>query len=299
MEESGNTEVSEGQEGAAFEVPPVNIDDTQPLPRPVALEPLDAPVAEFVVPPELMDESSLPDPFDDEVEVGTEPPPLEVAESSLSELRDEMSELAVRLDEQAQELMVANRRAVLSSALFMILVAIYMVWAGAQMKVAFRPEQVADEATGIAKEAIPQAAEALHLMLEDGAVDIAEMFGDDLVSAVPLYRESLVRDLDPAMGALSELLVQRLYKEILETSTTAYGESGEGIERSRILDSMLNDLDLRLSKILEEQIAINRVATILDMPTAANHALLTRETGRQLNHDRDLLLMWLTVISGR
>jgi hypothetical protein len=195
--------------------------------------------------------------------------------------------------------MVANRRAVLSSALFMILVAIYMVWAGAQMKVAFRPEQVADEATGIAKEAIPQAAEALHLMLEDGAVDIAEMFGDDLVSAVPLYRESLVRDLDPAMGALSELLVQRLYKEILETSTTAYGESGEGIERSRILDSMLNDLDLRLSKILEEQIAINRVATILDMPTAANHALLTRETGRQLNHDRDLLLMWLTVISGR
>lgn len=299
MEDRGLAETFDGEEGGGFKPPTLSPDDTQPLTRPVDLGPLNSPIGEFVAPPELVEESSLPDPFNDEVAVEEALLPIEIAESALKELREETSELAVRLDEQTQSLMVANRRAVLSSALFMILVAIYMVWAGGQMKVAFKPGEVADMAAGVAKEAIPQAGAALHLMLEDGAVDIAEMFGNDLVKAVPKYREGLVLDLDPALGALSELLVQRLFKELLETPTAAFGEAMDGPERSRALESMLSDLDLRLSKAIDEQSSIDRLAAILEMPTMANRALNTREAGRRLNHERDLLLMWLTVISGR
>jgi hypothetical protein len=298
LENRGVVEASEGEEGGAFQPHTLSPDDTQPMPA-VDLGPMNSPVAEFVAPPELVEDSSLPDPFDDEAEVGEVLLPLAIAESALRELREETSELAARLDEQTQNLMVVNRRAVLSSALFMILVAIYMVWAGGQMKVAFKPGEVADMAAGVAKDAIPQAGAALHLMLEDGAVDIAEMFGNDLVKAVPKYREGLVLDLDPAFGALSELLVQRLFKELLETPTSDYGEAMDGLERTRALESMLNGLDLRLSKAIDEQSSIDRVAAILDMPTMANRALNTREEGRKMNHERDLLLMWLTVISGR
>jgi hypothetical protein len=284
-----------------FEMPGTRSDDTQPLVRPVDLEPLDSAVPEFVAPPEMMGNSPLPDPFDDEEEEAQEEelPPLEAAELALAELRAEAAALSERLDSQSQTLMARNRRAVLSSALFIILVAIYMVWAGAQLKVAFRPESVADAATGVARDAIPQAASALHLMLEDGAADIAESFGEDLVRATPGYREALVQDLDPALAALSAVVVERMYKEILQTSVADYAETEAGPERSRALEAMLSDLDLRLSTSLEDRGVAAQVAAVQAQPSLTNRALRIRQTGRQENHDRELLLMWLTVIAGR
>lgn len=299
MEDQERMAGSEAVGEPGFETPGSNSDDTQPMTRPVNTEPMGATVPEFVAPPDRVEGQALPDPFDDEAPGEEALPPLEAAELALKELREEAEELSERLDTQSQKLMAVNRRAVLSAALFMILVAIYMVWAGSQLKVAFRPEAVAEAATGVAKDAIPQAASALHLMLEDGAADLAETFGEDLVQATPGYREALVRDLEPAFEALSAVLVERLYKEILETDPVEYAQAEAGPERGRALESMLSDLDRRLAEALKERGAAARVAVAQALPDHANRGIRIRESGRLVDHERELLLMWLTVIAGR
>ena len=125
MEDRERIADSGGVGAPTFEMPGSSSGDTQPMTKPVALEPLNSPVPELVAPPEMMGESSLPDPFEDEEEAVEELPPLEAAELALEELRAESAELSERLDSQSQTLMASNRRAVLSSALFVILVAIY------------------------------------------------------------------------------------------------------------------------------------------------------------------------------
>jgi hypothetical protein len=290
---------SEEQGAPSFEMPASNSDDTQPLTRPVELKPRGPGVPKLSATPEGTEDPTLPDPFEEEEAVKKALPPLEAAEKALMELRDEADELSERLDTQSQKLMAVNRRAVLSAALFIILVAIYMVWAGSQLKVAFRPEAVAEAATGVAKDAIPQAASALHLMLEDGAADLAESFGEDLVQATPGYRESLVRDLEPAFESLSAVLVERLYKELLETDPIEYAQAEAGPARSHALEAMLSDLDVRLAEALKERGAAARVAVAQALPEYTNRGIRIRESGRLVDHERELLLMWLTVIAGR
>jgi hypothetical protein len=217
----------------------------------------------------------------------------------LAEHQEDHDKLAEILDQETQKLMAQNRRAVLTSALFIILVAIYMVWAGGRLRVAFHPEAVADAATGVAQNAIPQAAEGLQLMLEDGAADIAESFGESLLTVLPGYREDLVEDLGGAMDSLSDLLADRLFETLLKTPTQVYFETEEGPDRVLVLDAMLLDLDQRLAIAIEDAAAQEQIAQALLQPKRTNRALRKRAQGRQEDHDRELLLMWLSVIAER
>ena len=313
MEERDQPREFEEGTDPTFEMPVTNDEDTQPFVVPPELAPLESGMPE-VPPPEMMGEPPQPDPveeefdddfdddFDDEEEEEEEEEeeviPL-TPEEAYEKLQLDMAELSQILDQQSQKLMAKNRRAILSSALFMILVAIYMVWAGAQLKVAFRPEAVADAATGVARDAIPQAAEGLELMLEDGAADIAESFGASVVDSLPGYRKVLIQDIEPAMESLSELISERIFKEILETPTEAYASAKEGPARTRALDAMLADLDQRLAVTLGNQDAETRIAQALLLTKQTNRALRKRAEGRQEGHDHELLLMWLSVIAER
>ena len=315
MDERNTAEVE--VEGGSLEEmgPSLSSDDTQPLlVPPPDLAPLDGASeggdeGEFVAPPEMMLDSAAGangsaefsppevEPYPEEEEESEEElDPLEVAQTAQAELEKEIKELNGRLDVRAERLMTANRRAVLSSALFIIIVAVYMVWTGEKLKHAFQPDSVADAATGVARDSIPLAAEGLQLMLEDGAADISESFGDSLLEGLPLYREDLVVDLDPAMQALAELMADRMISELLSTPTTEISKAVEGPEQEAVWGRALRALDQRLSLSIAGADSLSRVEAAQKSSEITARGLRRLEEGRLSDHDREILLTWLSVI---
>lgn len=318
MDERNTAEVEVDVDALAELEAASSSDDTQPLlVPPPDLAPLDETseedsVSEFVAPAEMMLDPaagavgeegaegfspSEVEPYPEEEEESEEElDPLDVAQAAQAALEKEIRDLNGRLDGRAEKLMATNRRAVLSSALFIIIVAVYMVWTGEKLKHAFQPNSVADAATGVARDSIPLAAEGLQLMLEDGAADISEAFGDSLLEGLPMYRDDLVSDLDPAMEILAELMATRMMSELLATPTEQISMAAEGVERDAAWESTLRTLDQRLGLSIADADSSSRIDIAQQSSEITARGLRRLSEGRLSDHDREILLTWLSVI---
>ena len=283
-------------------------DNTEPLMLPPDLDVLDEEEAPaFVAPPEMMEESEPESVVEDEEEapadIFTHPEGLEEEEEdqgpSAAELEKELQGLSQSLEAQVERLMAKNRRAILSSSLFIILVAIYMVWAGGALKTAFRPEAVADAATGVAEQAIPQAAESLELMLEDGAYDVVDRFGDQVLMGLPAYREALIEDSRIAKQQASDLLATRVVNALLDMEALAPHQESGSNEQPESLDRLLLKLDQALAASVEDELSKSEFAKAGEAASMSQSAIRQMSLGRQPSHDREILLSWLSVIAER
>ena len=172
-----------------------------------------------------------------------------------------------------------------------------MVWAGGLLKTAFRPEAVADAATGVAEKAIPQAAESLELMLEDGAYDIVDGFGQHVLTGLPSYRESLVSDLIEAKAQISAVLAEQVVQEFLSLDVSLLAAAENPVNRGRILDEILMGLDRNLAASMMTESRQSELKLSLETAALSHSALQQMALGRQPNHDREILLSWLSVIA--
>ena len=298
-EQNLGSDVHEEEEEAVLQA--VASENTEPLTVPPDLGVLDEEEPAFVAPPEMMEEEEEPEEEESPADIFTHPEGLEEEEEdpgpTAAELEKELQGLSQVLEAQVERLRAKNRRAILSSSLFIILVAIYMVWAGGALKTAFRPEAVADAATGVAEKAIPQAAESLELMLEDGAYDVVDRFGERVLVTLPAYREALVEDLEAAKKAVADLLAARVVEAVLALESSQQANGGDPAP-DRNLDNLLLKLDQRLAASVSDE-------SLMQLKTSAGGASLSRSAleqmalGRQPRHDREILLSWLSMIAER
>lgn len=304
-EQNLGSDVHEEEEEAVLQSD--NSDNTEPLMVPLDLGILDEEEPAFVAPPEMMEEPKEVMVLEEEEapsDIFTHPEGLEEegeedAGPTVDDLQKELHGLSQILEAQSERLMAQNRRAILSSSLFIILVAIYMVWAGGTLKTAFRPEAVADAATGVAEKAIPQAAESLELMLEDGAYDVVDRFGDQVLADLPVYREALVEDLESAKANVADLLATRVVEALLALETTAAPANAGSSSPSESLDKLLLGLDQRLAASVSDAGIQQILEKASEGATVAQSVLGQMAQGRQPSQDREILLSWLSVIAER
>ena len=304
-EQNIGSDVHEEEEEAVLHVE--GTDNTEPLMLSPDLDVLDEDESPaFVAPPEMMEDTEPVSAAEEEeapADIFTHPEGLDDEEEeqgpSAAELEKELKGLSQSLEAQVERLMAQNRRAILSSSLFIILVAIYMVWAGGALKTAFRPEAVADAATGVAEQAIPQAAESLELMLEDGAYDVVDRFGEQVLMRLPVYREALVEDTKSAKSQAADLLANRVVNALLDIEALAPSTESGSLDQPESMDTLLLKLDQALAASVSDESSQSQMETARGTAAVAQAALETMALGRKASDDREILLSWLSVIAER
>lgn len=304
-EQNIGSDVHEEEEEAVLHLE--GTDNTEPLMLSPDLDVLDEDESPaFVAPPEMMEGTEPVSAAEDEeapADIFSHPEGLDDEEEdqgpSAAELEKELKGLSQSLEAQVERLMAQNRRAILSSSLFIILVAIYMVWAGGALKTAFRPEAVADAATGVAEQAIPQAAESLELMLEDGAYDVVDRFGEQVLTRLPVYREALVEDTKSAKSQAADLLANRVVNALLDIEALAPSTESGSLDQPESMDTLLLKLDQALAASVSDESSQSQLETARGTAAVAQAALETMALGRKASDDREILLSWLSVIAER
>ena len=231
------------------------------------------------------------------------PPPREANYSSaqLSQLKSDthlvnrtLAELETTLEEQLETMYKSNRRRLYLSSAMMIFISALLSWTWLNLHTAFRPENLANSTANIVIDAIPNATDHLHILLIDGAPDIAETFSEHLTESIPVYRELLSQEFNAAVEDISGILASRAVETALSIATSEEPEPTIStiIRLDAALEAMYNSNSEAGTSPLHDDL-MRRMSRM----TATNELLGNLSEGSAPVSPEELLVGWLHIVS--
>ena len=230
-------------------------------------------------------------------------PPRETNYSSaqLSQLKADtlivnktLSGLESRLSKQLETMYTASRRRLYLSSAMMIFISALLSWTWLNLHTAFRPENLATATANIVIDAIPNATDHLHILLIDGAPDIAETFSENLTDSIPVFRELLAQEFQTTVEELSNVLASQAVDVALSVAPSEVPEP---------TIATIIRLDAALEEMYNSTTSADRIPLRDDLLRRMSGMTATNELLDNLSEDNgpvspeELLIGWLHIVS--
>ncbi len=205
-----------------------------------------------------------------------------------------LMEIESQLTKQLEKMYAANRTRLYLSSAMMIFISWLLAWTWLNLNTAFRPENLANATANIVIEAIPNATDHLHILLIDGAPDIAETFDEILTESIPVFREQLSQEFQAAVEELSSTLAAQAVETALKLPPTGEGETNI---------STLMRLDASLEEMYNSPLENGSESVREDLLRRMSSMTVTNGLLKDLSEDNipvaqeELLIGWLHIVS--
>jgi hypothetical protein len=205
-----------------------------------------------------------------------------------------LMEIESQLTKQLEKMYAANRTRLYLSSAMMIFISWLLAWTWLNLHTAFRPENLANATANIVIEAIPNATDHLHILLIDGAPDIAETFGEYLTESIPVFREQLSQEFQVAVEELSSTLAAQAVETVLNLPPTDEAETR--------LSTLLR-LDSALEEMYNSPLENGSEAVREDLQRRMSSMTVTNNLLKDLSiqnipvAQEELLIGWLHIVS--
>ena len=205
-----------------------------------------------------------------------------------------LMEIEAQLTNQLEKMYKANRTRLYLSSAMMIFISWLLAWTWLNLHTAFRPESLANATANIVIDAIPNATDHLHILLIDGAPDIAETFDEILTESIPVFREQLSQEFQAAVEELSSTLAAQAVETALKLSPA--GEAETNISTLMRLDASLEEMYNSPIENGSESVRENLMRRMSSM-TVTNGLLKDLSEENIPVAQQELLIGWLHIVS--
>jgi hypothetical protein len=219
---------------------------------------------------------------------------FEQLRSDTDAVNSTLTELEATLADQLEVMYASSRRRLYLSSAMMIFISALLSWTWLNLHTAFRPENLANATANIVIDAIPNATDHLHILLIDGAPDIAETFSEHLTDSIPVFRELLSSEFLTTVEDLSNALASRAVETALSLPPT---------EEAETTISTIIRLDAALEEMYNSSVEDGSVAIRDDLLQRMSSMTATNELLESLREDgapvapEELLIGWLHIVS--